>query len=415
MVTHTRAILLILVFVCIGKIPSAFGQSNPEILQQLQVDVVFLASDLLEGRPTGGQGEALAAQYLIHRMKEIGLTPGGEAGKWLQEFEFSMNSNPHAAPTEGKKMIGHNVLGMLDFGAPSTIIIGAHFDHLGYGGPGSLFSGKPTIHNGADDNASGVAALLRLAQYLKEGSARNNNYLFIAFSGEEYGLYGSKHVAANPPLPLTSVNYMLNMDMVGRLRDERVLAINGTGTSPIWKEVLNDIQVDSIQIKTSDSGVGPSDHTSFYLKDLPVLHFFTGQHTDYHKPSDDSENINYEGLYSVTNFIIELIEKLDAKEKLTFTKTKDESQTKVSSFKVSLGVMPDYVNNGDGMRVDAVLEGRAGEKAGLKNGDIIIQMGDMKIKDIYGYMEALGKFKKGETTTMIVKREGKEVELTVTF
>ncbi len=201
---------------------------------------------------------------------------------------------------------------------------------------------------------------------------------------------------------------MINMDMVGRLNEEKVLAINGAGTSPMENPTIEKIKVGGITATTTDSGVGPSDHTSFYLKDLPVLHFFTGQHSQYHKPVDDAALINFEGLNRVGDYIIALIEDLDGAGKLAFTKTKDESQGRqASSFKVTLGVMPDYVHSGEGMRVDSVIEDRAGAKAGLLNGDIIIQIGDLEIKNIYDYMDGLGLFKKGDTTTVVVKEERK--------
>ncbi len=391
-----------------------FAQSPDKALQQMKVDVVYLASNLLEGRMTGEEGERLAADYIAARFEEIGLKPMGQNGSWFHNFRFHYNSNPHA--TEGGiEGTGKNVVGYLDNNAPTTVIIGAHYDHLGHGLDGSsLYTGEPAVHNGADDNASGVACMLYLAEYLKNSNAKNNNYLFIGFSGEELGLFGSKRFTENPTIDLGKVNYMLNMDMVGRLNEEKVLAINGAGTSPMWKEVLPTIQVDSIKIKTTDSGIGPSDQTSFYLKDIPVLHFFTGQHTDYHKPSDDSELVNYDGLHSVSKFIATLVETLDQKGKLAFTKTKDE-QKQGASFKVSLGVMPDYVYDGEGMRIDAVIEGKPAEKAGLKAGDVVVKIGDVEVKDIYDYMEGLSKFNKGDKATVKVKRKDKVVEKEVVF
>lgn len=395
---------------------SLFAQSNKNSLQNLRVDVVYLASDLLEGRETGTEGEKWAAQYIASRFEQIGLKPGGSNSTWYQSFDFKYNPNPHGG-TGGEDRTGKNVLGYLDNGAATTVIIGAHYDHLGHGDFSSLAANDKSIHNGADDNASGVASLLYIANYLKtSGKAKNNNYLFMAFSGEELGLVGSKAFVNNPTLDLAKVNYMLNMDMVGRLNAEKVLAINGAGTSPLWKDALAAIKVAGIQPKTTDSGVGPSDHTSFYFADKPVLHFFTGQHTDYHKPSDDAEKINYEGTLDVGNFIIALIEMLDGKGKLAFTKTKDEDENRrAASYKVTLGVMPDYVYNGEGMRVDGVIDGRPGAKAGLLKGDIIVQMGDLPVKDIYGYMDGLSKFKAGEKTKVKVKRGDKTVEVEVTF
>ena len=254
-----------------------------------------------------------------------------------------------------------------------------------------------------------------LADYLKNSSkAKNNNYLFLAFSAEELGLVGSKKFVENPSFGLQNVNYMLNMDMVGRLNEEKVLAINGAGTSPSWKDELSKISVAGIKIKTTDSGVGPSDHTSFYLKDMPVLHFFTGQHTDYHKPSDDSELVNYQGIHDVSVFIATLVENLNDDNKLVFTKTKDESQ-QGASFKVTLGVMPDYVYDGEGMRIDAVMDDKPAIKAGLEKGDIVIQIGAIQVKTIYDYMDGLAKFKKGDKAKVKVKRKEEIIEKEVAF
>lgn len=384
-------------------------------VQQLKVDVVYLASDYLEGRETGKKGEQLAAEYIAYRFEQLGLTPKGDDGSYFHEFNFKHSNNPHLTDG-GEKLVGKNVVAYLDNGAAHTVVIGAHYDHLGMGGFGSLHAGQPAIHNGADDNASGIAALLKIAAYLKEGRAKSNNYLFIGFSGEELGLFGSKKYADNPTIDLSKVNYMINMDMVGRLNEEKVLAIHGVGTSPAFPAMIKEVQVGGIKAKTSDSGIGPSDHTSFYLKNIPVLHFFTGQHSEYHKPIDDAALVNFKGLNLVGNYIIALIEKLDSSGKLEFTKTKDEAKGRqAASFKVTLGVMPDYVNEGEGMRIDSVIEGRPGAEAGMQGGDVIVKMGDLEIKNIYDYMEGLGKFKKGDSTTIVVLRGKKKKELKVTF
>jgi hypothetical protein len=391
------------------------AQVDPSSMQNFKVDVVYLASDLLQGRETGKPGEEMAAQYIASRLAALGLSPKGSNNTWFQPFDFQYNTNPHGGSNGAEPRTGKNVVGFIDNGSDKTIVIGAHYDHLGLGTPGSsLHAGEPAIHNGADDNASGVAAMLFLAEYLKKSAAKSNNYLFIGFSGEEMGLFGSKNFVANPTIDLSTINFMINMDMVGRLNEEKVLAVNGAGTSPVWKEELSKISVGSIKVKTSDSGVGPSDHTSFYLQDIPVLHFFTGQHEDYHKPSDDSELVNYEGLYDVALFIATLIENLDKNGKLIFTKTKDEQQ-QAASFKVTLGVMPDYVFDGEGMRIDAVLDERPAQKAGLQKGDVVIKIGEIEVKNIYDYMEGLSKFKKGEKTKVKVMRGDKEKVVTVEF
>lgn len=390
--------------------------SPAEYLQQVKIDVVYLASDYLQGRGTGTIGEERAADYIVHRFNQLGLKPKGENRTWFQEFPFFEVTNPHA-PDKGKiEGKGKNVIGLLDNGAEHTVVIGGHYDHLGMGGSGSLHAGEPEIHNGADDNASGIAAMLYIAEYLKHSNMKSNNYLFIAFSGEEKGLFGSKYFAANPTMELGKINYMLNMDMIGMLNEEKVLAVQGTGTSPAWKNALARKNKQGLDIKETQSGVGPSDHTSFYLKDIPVLHFFTGQHSHYHKPSDDSENLNYEGIISVADFMLSIVEYVDGK-KVGFTKTKDSSEKKAAAFKVTLGVMPDYVYTGKGMRVDSVIKGRVGDKGGLEDGDIVVKIGDVEVDDIYKYMEGLAKFKKGDSADVIVLRgkKKKKKKLKVTF
>ncbi|HRF16148.1 MAG TPA: M28 family peptidase, partial [Bacteroidia bacterium] len=311
---------------------------------------------------------------------------------------------------------GHNVIGYIDNHAENTVVIGAHYDHLGYGGHESLYRGTPAIHNGADDNASGTSTLIELARKLKSSSFKKYNYLFIAFSGEEKGLLGSNYYVKHPTIDLKKVNYMLNMDMVGRLKpEEHILLINGAGTSPSWDSLLNNIKVDSLRIKTTASGVGPSDHTSFYLEGIPVLHFFSGTHSDYHKPSDDEPLINYNGMVSIFHYMYDLIEQTNKLPKLTFTKTNDSSNEDAPRFKVTLGVVPDYAFEGSGMRIDGVTEGRPAAIAGFLKGDVVIQMGEEKVADMMSYMKALSKFKKGDKVKVKVQRGNEVVEKDVTF
>lgn len=313
---------------------------------------------------------------------------------------------------------GMNVVGYVDNGASNTVVLGAHFDHLGYGEDGnSRYEKKePAIHNGADDNASGTATMLELARLLKTSKAKNNNYLFIAFSGEELGLYGSKHFADNPTIDLKSINYMINMDMVGRLNDStKTLTVGGYGTSPVWASIISHIQgnqkaskvASAFQIKIDSAGSGPSDHTSFYRKEIPVLFYFTGLHTDYHKPSDDANLINYAGMVKILRHVQGVVEKTNESGKLAFLKTREAQTTTSARFSVSMGIMPDYTYSGNGVRADGVTEGRPAQKAGLKAGDIVLQIGDYKISSMEAYMQTLGKFKKGDNTTVIYQR-GKE-------
>jgi Zn-dependent M28 family amino/carboxypeptidase len=384
------------------------------LFSSLKKDVYFLAADDLGGRAIGTTGEQEAAEYLAQEFEKLGLTPMGTNG-FFQEFTVSKPSNPHEEAvigTDGAGVTGRNVVAFLDKKADKTIVIGAHFDHLGMGGQGSLHRGDSAIHNGADDNASGTAALLALAKIFKYETLKSN-ILFIAFSGEENGLWGSNYFVKNPTVDLKTVNYMINMDMVGRLNPEKSLAVHGVGTSPSFPSVLDPINSDSLKLVPSESGVGPSDHTSFYLQDLPVLHFFTGQHADYHKPSDDADKINYEGLVQVIRYISRMIAGLDAEPKLAFTKTKDSSDS--PRFTVSMGVVPDYLYDGKGMRVDGVSDGKPAQAAGLQKGDIVIQLGDSTINDMMGYMRALSVFKKGDSTQVVLERAGQKIAAKVKF
>jgi Zn-dependent M28 family amino/carboxypeptidase len=254
-----------------------------------------------------------------------------------------------------------------------------------------------------------------LAKLLKASKFRNNNYLFVSFSGEELGLFGSKYFTDHPAIDLSTANYMINMDMVGRLNDStHGLSIGGYGTSPGWGQLLT--QKDKFfTIKFDSSGTGPSDHTSFYRKDIPVLFFFTGSHSDYHKPSDDADKINYTGELQVVKYIYNIIDAANKKGKLVFTKTRESATTGRNSFKVSLGIMPDYTYSGAGVRVDGVSEGKTAQKVGIKTGDIITQLGDVKFTDVQSYMGALGKFNKGEATKVKVKRGNEELVFDIIF
>ena len=310
---------------------------------------------------------------------------------------------------------GHNIIGFIDNKATNTIVIGAHYDHLGMGSEGSLYRGEQAIHNGADDNASGTAALIELARMLS-GKDQKNNYLMMAFSGEEKGLLGSNYFIKHPTVDLHKVNYMINMDMLGRLKpDEPVLLINGTGTSSAWHTVIDTAGMMGLRIKVTESGVGPSDQTSFYLDSIPAIHFFSGTHNDYHKPSDDEPLINYDGEVKIVRIIKSVVDKLNDKGKINYIKTKDDSNEDAPRFKVTLGVVPDYAFEGEGMRIDGVSDGRPAAKAGLLKGDIVLQIGENKITDMMTYMKALGKFTKGETTKVKVKRGTEIIENDITF
>lgn len=383
-------------------------------VKQIEIHIKTLADDKLEGRGTGSPGEKKASDYIIENFKKLKLQPKGDNNTYLQQFPFRKGAHG-----EGDAGIAYNIAGFLDNNAANTIIIGAHYDHLGTDGQGSSLDANPKdkIHNGADDNASGVAGVIELARYFSTNQKKeNNNYLFLCFSGEELGLIGSKYFADHSPIPTTAITYMINMDMIGRLDPQtKTVMVHGTGTSPSWEPTLKALENENIKIKTDSSGTGPSDHTSFYLKDIPVLHFFTGSHSDYHKPSDDWDKINLAGEAEVLKLIAKLSMNLDASPKLAFLKTKSKSMAGRSTFKVTMGIMPSYASDAEGLKVDGVSDGKPAAKSGMKTGDVIIQIGEHAIKDIQNYMDALGKFQKGETVPVKVKRGGETIELSITF
>lgn len=312
---------------------------------------------------------------------------------------------------------GYNVLGYINNNTLTTIVIGAHYDHLGFGEDRNSLStsGTAIVHNGADDNASGTAALIEIGKMLKSSKFKNNNFLLIAFSGEELGLFGSKYFTEHPTVDLGSVNYMINIDMIGRLKDStHRLNVGGYGTSPAWQEVF--AKPDKyFNISLDSSGTGPSDHTSFYRKDIPVLFFFTGIHSDYHKPTDDADKINFIGELQVLKLIYSAIEKTNKSGKLAFTKTRETSMGAVTAFKVTLGIMPDYTFNGPGVRADGIVEGKVAQKAGIQAGDVIYQLGEYKFTDLSTYMQTLNKFNKGDSTKVKLKRGEKDLSFDVVF
>ncbi len=331
--------------------------------------------------------------------------------------EMLMDNNPCVITADivREERTAYNVVGLLDNGKNTSTVVGAHFDHLGWGDDGSLHRGDPAIHYGADDNASGTSVMMQLARDLVAmDTAKASNHLFIAFSGEEKGLYGSNYWTKNATVPLDELNYMVNLDMVGRLDSVGSIGINGVGTSPSWSKV-DSISAGNLVVKTTLSGIGSSDHTSFYLKDVPAIHFFTGTHADYHKPGDTWEKVNYEGMLRVTRFIEELIIDLDGSGRLPFNRTEESDSTSTPRFKVTLGVVPDYMYSGKGMRIDGVTEGKPAANAGLKEGDVVVRMGAIEVVDMMAYMKGLGQYEKGDKAPVVVLRDGKEMEVEVTF
>lgn len=374
--------------------------------ENLKKHIYYLASEKLKGRGTGSTGEKLAYKYISKQFKKYGLKPKGDGKSYHQHVTFKMPANPHDTLAGGPQRKLTNVVGYIDNGAEETIIIGAHYDHLGMGYDHNSLDANPEnkAHYGADDNASGTAGMLEMARYYATNKVKERyNFLFIAFSGEELGLIGSKKFTAAPTIPLTKVDFMINFDMIGRLSTEtKKLIVYGVGTSPTFVPVITDLKTD-LSLKTDSSGIGPSDHTSFYLENIPVLHFFTGQHSDYHKPSDTPDKINYDGEKQVLDYVIALTDKLMEYRKLQFATTKTKSED-TPKFKVTLGIMPDYAYEGEGVRVDGVTDGKPAAVAGLQRGDVIVKLGDVQVTDMNTYMKALANHKKGDTTEVTVVR-----------
>ena len=312
-----------------------------------------------------------------------------------------------------KKRAATNVAAYINNGAANTVVIGAHYDHLGYNEDKNALDTGHIIHNGADDNASGTGALLEIARLLQQKSPAHNNYLFLHFSGEELGLLGSKYWIENPTMP-GAINYMLNMDMVGRYDTSHKLTVGGYGTSSKWSAIWNAVSTPLI-VKFDSTGSGPSDHASFYRAGIPVQFFFTGSHVDYHKATDDADKINYEATAQIVTLAYQMMGITDSLPKLDFIKTTEPQMGRSTKFTVSLGVIPDYGYSGTGMRIDGVSPGKLAEKLGLKAGDILLQLGEYKFVDVNSYMQTLGKFKKGDQTELRIKRGSYEKNIPVSF
>jgi len=307
----------------------------------------------------------------------------------------------------------HNVAAFINNKAANTVILGAHLDHLGYNEDGNALDINNNIRNGADDNASGTAALIELAKALQKKSPKNNNYLILHFSGEELGLFGSKYWLEHPTYA-GNYNYMINMDMVGRYDTARKLTVGGYGTSTKWANILASIPTNLVTHYDS-AGSGPSDHASFYRKDMPVLFMYTGSHSDYHKATDDWDKINYVAESQIIRYVQSIIKTTDVVGKLDFLKTREAAMGRSTKFTVSLGVLPDYAFTGIGLRIEGTSQGKLGEKIGLKGGDVLLQLGDYKIVDVMNYMTTLSKFKKGDKTSLTYKRGTEEIKIEIEF
>ena len=301
------------------------------------------------------------------------------------------------------------------------IILGAHFDHLGMGGPGSGSRALDTIgiHHGADDNASGVAMMLELAKkFSNTKDSHKRSIICLAFTGEEEGLLGSKHFTDEPGIDLSKVNVMINLDMVGRLNETNSLQISGVGTAEGLKNLIySKSDTSIIKLTLSEEGYGPSDHSSFYGKNIPVLFYFTGAHLDYHTPADTYDKINYKGMVKVSDLVFPVAKELaSSNSRLKFKEAGPKAETTRAAYRkgVTLGIMPDFagvVKNG--LRADFITPGKPAALGGMKKGDIIIAIDGKPVNNIQDYMFRMGQLKHGQTISIEVLRSDKKVVLVI--
>jgi len=322
---------------------------------------------------------------------------------------------------------GRNVLGMLPgrgrpagaagpaVPAAETIVLGAHYDHLGYGGANSAAPGERAIHHGADDNASGTALLLEVARRLVAAGPLPRSVLFVAFSGEERGLLGSSHYTANPAVPLEDTVAMVNLDMVGRLVGDKLI-VHGTGTGAGFDALIDRlVATHRLEAAKEPGGFGPSDHSSFYAKKIPVFHVFTGSHADYHRPTDTSEKINYDGLARLAGLVTDLVRDLaTAPERPAYIEVASPRFARGGD-RPYFGSIPDFGKPGEGYGISGVSKESPAARGGLRGGDRIIRLGDSAVANLDDFDSALRKYKGGDTVPVVVVREGAEVSLEVTL
>ena len=383
--------------------------------EYLREHVEWLSSEQREGRLAGTIHEAEAANYIADLFLAYGLEPTGDDFTYQQQFTLS---GPMAQAMNRENVISRNVVGdVIGSQYPNrVIVIGAHYDGQGLGGPISMdHGGEPTIHPSADDNASGTAGILYLARYFSQNPAEHT-LRFITFSGEELGLLGSRYYANTLSAREDTVYAMINLDMIGRLTDGN-LSIFGTGTSNVWDEILDSVNADSLVVNQIPGGSGSSDHASFYEHGIPVLHYFSGTHSDYHSPTDTADKINYHGMQWILDHVKGVLTELDQMElaEIDFRESTSGRMQVMNRDGATLGVMPDYSYSGDGFRIDGVREGQPAFEGGMESGDVIIRMGDFPVSDIYSYMDGLSEFAKGDQIIVTILRNGLEMEIEITF
>ena len=366
----------------------------------------------------------VSQQALAKLAPELGLSELRQLASAKQQSTLKPVAGPFTVTTElvRKEVAAYNVIGVLEGSdrllKNETIVIGAHYDHLGRGGSGSLAPRSGEIHHGADDNASGTAGVLELARVLTSQRPRpKRTIVFIAFSGEEEGLLGSNYYVNHPVTPLNSIVAMINMDMIGRMKDSK-LVIGGVGTAKEWRDIITQGTVDPVrkfELTLNEDGFGPSDHSSFYGKQIPVLFFWTGTHNDYHKPTDTSEKINYQDESRILNLVSYIVRHLDGADKrITYMTAKTQPAPRTGGFRVYLGTIPNYADSDGGLLIDGVREDSPAAKAGLKAGDRIVKIGTREVKNVYDYTYALGEMKAGEEYVVEVLRGSDRLTLKLT-
>lgn len=400
----------------LGTVPFLSRVQGQQIAQppRLLDDIKFLSDDRLQGRATGSPGADSAAAYLARRFSEVGLQPA--AGGWFQSFTLGRDA-PVIRPGSGA-LTGRNVIGILPGRDPvlrnQTVILGAHYDHLGLGGFGSLDPDSTgLVHNGADDNASGIAGLIQVAARLA-ASPPARTVVFIAFSGEELGLLGSAHYVKEPIYPLAGTLAMVNLDMVGRLRNGRLIVF-GARSAKEFPALLDSLNwYAGFDLKAQGDGYGPSDQSSFYAAKRPVLHLFTDLHEDYHRTTDDWQKVNLDGLKRVADFTLGLVTALANRHlPLTFQDLPAPLPSQATALPVItpgygayLGTVPDMTGAPGGVRLVGVRAGSPAERAGLRGDDIITQIGGTDTPDLQAMTDALRGHRPGDTVDIIVRRGG---------
>jgi Zn-dependent M28 family amino/carboxypeptidase len=384
-------------------------------------DIKFLSDDRLSGRMTGSPGADTAAAYLARRFQQVGLQPA--AGGWFQTFAVAKEA-PMAQHARLAGLRGKNVIGLLPGRDPilrnQTVIVGAHYDHLGLGEFGSLDPDSTgRVHNGADDNASGTAMLIQIAARL-EASPPARTVVFIGFSGEELGLLGSSYYVHQPIYPLASTIAMINLDMVGRLRNRRLI-VYGSRTAKEFPALLDSLNwYAGFDLKARGDGYGPSDQSSFYAAGRPVLHIFTDLHEDYHRTTDDWEKINLDGFKRVTDFTVGLVTALANRstpltQVATAASSTPEARSDAQGYGAYLGTVPDMTDSPGGVRLLGVRAGSPAEKAGLRGDDIITRIGNMDVPDLQAMTAALRSHEPGDTVDIVIKRGSQVTTLRATL